>query len=299
MSREAVARVADLEELDQELGLEDSRPPEEPRPARGAWTEIADSTVIGAYLQETSQPIYSLLFLIPLLVAYELTAVVVNFDRTLQIRNAADIMIKNVLMSLGIRSMLGFVLAVVLIAIACALLALREAKGPIKGRYFLGMLFESALYASLLGTLSLRLTDLLMGVQTVGEVVTGPRSLVPFEASDLSQWMIALGAGVYEEIVFRVLLISVLLSAFHLLARSRRLAWLEGRWGAVLAAALAALLFSLFHYVGVHGEVFVWQTFLYRFVAGLFLALIYVARGLGVAAWTHALYDVSILLGVA
>lgn len=263
----------------------------------GAWTEICDSTVVGAYLRETSQPIYSLLFLIPLLVTYELIAVVVNFDRTLQIRNAADIMVKNVLVTLGIRSMLGFVLAVVLIAIVCALLALREARGPIKTRYFAGMLLESGIYASLLGSLSLRFTDLLTGMQTVAGGA-GPRALVPFESPGLGQWMIALGAGVYEEIVFRVLLISVLLAAFQLLARWRPLEWLEGRWGSVLAAAIAALLFSGFHYVGVHGEVFVWKTFVYRTVAGLILALIYVARGLGVAAWTHALYDVSILLGV-
>ena len=64
------------------------------------------------------------------------------------------------------------------------------------------MLLESSLYASLLGSLSLRFTDLLTGMQTVGEVVAGPQSLTPFEAPALSQWMIALGAGVYEEIPF-------------------------------------------------------------------------------------------------
>lgn len=260
---------------------------------RGAWTELSEVTVIGAYLRETAQPIYSLLFLIPLLVAYELTAVFVNFDRTLQIRNAADIMVKNVLVSLGIRSMLGFVLAVVFAAVVCALVALRESKGKIQPRYFAWMMVESVVYASLLGTLATRFTNLLLGGQAIAASASVPQITAEPWVSSL---MIALGAGVYEEIVFRVLLISVLLQAFDLAAVWPRLAWLRTRKGPVLAAVVAALLFSGFHYVGTYGEVFAVSTFCYRFFAGLILAIIYVARGVGVAAWTHALYDLSLVL---
>ncbi len=276
----------------------------------GAWTEIATHTVLGSYLRETSQPIYSLLFLIPLLGAYELLAVFVNFDRTLQIRNAADIMVKNVLLSLGIRSMLGFVLAVVLVAIVCALVALRDSRGPIRPRYFAGMFLESCVYATLLGTIAGRFTDIVLGARGAAPLVAGAAGTLarPVLSAgggdgplwtgslDVSQLMIALGAGVYEEIVFRVLLISVLLYLFELLSGFRPLAWLVSRRGALLAAGIAALLFSGFHYLGEHGDLFLWTTFVYRFAAGLVLAVIYVFRGVGVAAWTHALYDVSLLL---
>lgn len=272
---------------------------------RGALTEIGERTLIGRYLRETSQPVYSMLLLIPLLVAYELIAVVVNFDRTLQIRNAADIMIKNVLLQLGIRSMLGFMLAVVAIAVVCALVALRDSEGTVKPRYFLGMLGESGLYALLLGTLSSRFTDIILGARSVIATPAIEASGV-FSQEGLSQWMIALGAGVYEEIVFRVLLISMLLAAFDLLAylaqripTLRPLKALEGNAAPLLAAFLAALLFSLFHYVGSHADVFLWKTFVYRFFAGLILAAIYVFRGLGIAAWTHALYDVLVLMGLS
>lgn len=270
--------------------------PPTPPPGVGAFTEIATYTLVGRYLKETAQPIYSMLFLIPLLMAYELTAVVVNFDRTIQIRNAADIMVKNLLLQFGIRSMLGFMLAVVSIAVVCALIALRDSKGPVKPRYFGGMLVESALYASLLGTLASRFTDIFMGIRPVA----GPVFRSAVQPAGLSEWMIALGAGVYEEIVFRVLLISVLLAAFEILSRLPFLRWLRSQRNASVAAAvLAAVLFSAFHYVGIHGEPFLWKTFVYRFFAGLILAFIYVTRGLGIAAWTHALYDVSILLGLA
>jgi hypothetical protein len=272
---------------------------------RGALAEIGEKTLIGRYLRETSQPVYSMLLLIPLLVAYELIAVLVNFDRTLQIRNAADIMVKNVLLQFGIRSMLGFMLAVVAIAVVCALVALRDSEGSVRPRYLLGMLAESGIYALLLGTLSSRFTDIILGARGMTAVPASQASGL-LGQEWLSQWMIALGAGVYEEIVFRVLLISVLLAGFDLLAwLSRRVpvlrpfAVLEGNSGPLLAAFLAALLFSLFHYVGAHADIFLWKTFVYRFFAGLILAAIYVLRGLGVAAWTHALYDVLVLLGLS
>lgn len=272
-------------------------PIDELRPPPGAMTEIATYTIVGRYLRETSQPIYSMLFLLPLLIAYELTAVVVNFDRTIQIRNAADIMVKNLLLQFGIRSMLGFMLAVVAIAVVCALIALRDSRGAVRPQYLGAMFLESAAYASLLGTLASRFTDIFMGVRTMPGPAFGGGVLGP---AGLSEWMIALGAGVYEEIVFRVLLISVLLAGFELLAQLPFMRWLRcQRKAHIVAAALAALLFSAFHYVGVHGEVFRWNTFVYRFFAGLILAVIYVTRGLGTAAWTHALYDVSILLGLA
>ena len=37
-------------------------------------------------------------------------------------------------------------------------------------------------------------------------------------------------------------------------------------------------------------------AFTFRAVAGLLLSGLYVARGFGIAAWTHALYDVALAL---
>jgi hypothetical protein len=278
-------------------GLEPGRIPE-PGRAPGPMTEIATHTIIGRYLRETSQPIYSLLFLIPLLGLYELIAVVVNFDRTLQIRNAADIMVKNFLLQFGIHSMLGFMLAVVCIAVVCALVALKDSEGTVRPKYFFGMIVESLFYSMLLGTLASRFTDLFLG----GRLVQAAPAMQMGNLANgemLSQWMIALGAGVYEEIVFRVLLISVFLAGFDLLSRIPFLRWLRGNSAAMAAAFCAALTFSAFHYMGVHGEAFLWSTFVYRFFAGLILSAVYVLRGLGIAAWTHAFYDVMILLGIS
>ena len=59
---------------------------------------------------------------------------------------------------------------------------------------------------------------------------------------------------------------------------------------------LSAFIFSLFHYFGPLGDRFQLASFTFRFVAGIVLAAIYRFRGFGVAAYTHALYDVLVVL---
>jgi hypothetical protein len=49
--------------------------------------------------------------------------------------------------------------------------------------------------------------------------------------------------------------------------------------------------------VGAYGDVFTVQSFTFRMIAGLFFSALYVLRGFGVDAWTHALYDVFLIFG--
>jgi membrane protease YdiL (CAAX protease family) len=97
----------------------------------------------------------------------------------------------------------------------------------------------------------------------------------------------AAGAGVYEELLFR----GVLLAALYLVARNV----LEmNRWvAAVLAIAAASALFSAAHFIS-GGEVSNWTAFRFRLVAGIALSVVFLARGLGIAAWSHAIYNVWI-----
>jgi membrane protease YdiL (CAAX protease family) len=99
-----------------------------------------------------------------------------------------------------------------------------------------------------------------------------------------------MGAGVYEEILFRLMLLPpVAACAFRLGAkRGLRIA---------LAVVVTSLVFSAAHYVGPHGEAFDSFGFAFRFLAGTFFAVLFVFRGFGIAAGTHALYDVFVSLG--
>ena len=59
---------------------------------------------------------------------------------------------------------------------------------------------------------------------------------------------------------------------------------------------LSALIFSAFHYIGPLGDAFTLPSFTFRAIAGLLLSGLYAGRGFGIAAWTHALYDVGLAL---
>jgi hypothetical protein len=101
--------------------------------------------------------------------------------------------------------------------------------------------------------------------------------------------MVSLGAGLYEELLFRVLLVS----GFSFLVR-KAFGWRPWVAGAS-AVGVAALIFSAFHYVGPYGDRLELQSFMFRFLGGLVFSVIYLLRGFGIVAWTHALYDVFLL----
>src|SRR5216683_2683696 len=63
-----------------------------------------------------------------------------------------------------------------------------------------------------------------------------------------------------------------------------------------IAATIAgAAIFSAFHYIGPYGDRWQLYSFAFRMVAGLFFSALYLVRGFGITAWTHALYDVLLL----
>jgi hypothetical protein len=64
-----------------------------------------------------------------------------------------------------------------------------------------------------------------------------------------------------------------------------------------VAVIVGALVFSAFHYIGPLGEPFRLESFVFRTLAGLAFSAMYLTRGFGITAWTHALYDVAVLLG--
>jgi membrane protease YdiL (CAAX protease family) len=103
--------------------------------------------------------------------------------------------------------------------------------------------------------------------------------------------MISLGAGIYEELLFRVLLVG-----FLAWCGRRLLGWSAGLAG-VMATVVGALVFSAFHYVGPYGEPLELPSFTFRALAGVAFSALYLLRGFGITAWTHALYDVFLTLG--
>jgi hypothetical protein len=238
-----------------------------------------------AYWERSRAPRHSLTFALPLLLAYEALAWILAGDAVAGVRNGADVLLKSAFLVLGGRR--GLTVFAVLLLGAGLALVLRDRKrhGPIEPRLFAGMLAESLVWAALLGGVAGTLTSLLLGRLSVALAQGG------FEQFGLAtQIMISLGAGLYEELVFRVLLVSGIAAGARTL-----LGWGPGA-SVALAVVAGALVFSGFHYVGPYGDPFALDSFTFRAVAGLLFSGLYVARGFGIAAWTHALYDVLLAL---
>jgi hypothetical protein len=157
----------------------------------------------------------------------------------------------------------------------------------IRPGYFLYMAGESVVYALVFGTVAGTLTGLLLPRMALVENLG---SFQPVPLSVPAQLMVSLGAGIYEELLFRVLLVSGLL----LIAR-KGLGW-SRRGASIFAVAIGALIFSAFHYIGSFGDPFSLGSFTFRAVAGLLFSGLYVLRGFGITAWTHALYDVFLAI---
>lgn len=248
----------------------------------------AEKTHTGKYLIRSNQSVYQLLFLLPLLLIYEIAAVLVNFNAPFEMRNGADILLKYTFYSLGIESVFSFVMVTLLFVVLMLIVAMKKYQKRIRFSYFAGMFSESLVYAFIIGIVSSK----------IAVAVTSANPFLATSVSDggmpntiMHQLMIGIGAGVYEEIVFRALLITLLLAVIN------RVKYLKEH-KMVIAVFISAILFSAFHYVGEFGEIFNVITFSYRLVAGLLLSALFILRGIGVCAWSHAIYDVYVVFGV-
>ncbi len=96
-----------------------------------------------------------------------------------------------------------------------------------------------------------------------------------------------LGAGIYEELLFRLILLS-------LLAWGLRRTGVAPRVSTLLAVLASSLLFAAAHHFGQYGEEFVRSRFLFRSLAGVFFSAVFIYRGFGIAAGSHAAYDVLV-----
>ncbi len=257
-----------------------------------------------SYWQLSRAPRYSLLFVLPLLALYEGLAALLTTAGASQVRNGAEVLLAS-LFSLvaGPRAALALGAVVALTCIGLAGWDLRRARGGLRWRVFGLMLAESAVFAVVCGVVVAAITARLLhavtphlAVEAVMQAVRGAQDVpVPVPSGGAAalggptRLMLSLGAGLFEELVFRVMLVGAL--SFGL----RRWSGLRPTVAGAIAVLAGALVFAAAHYVGAYGDPFTVQSFAFRAIAGLFFSALFVLRGFGIAAWTHALYDVMVL----
>jgi hypothetical protein len=243
-------------------------------------------TELRSYWEASRAHRYSLLFALPLLLLYELLEAVAPVRMAGGVvRNGADVVLTSLFTALlGPRGPMVFM--AVVIGISLWLIWRDRRGGPLRPRYFLIMFAESVVLALLFGLVVGTVTVQILG--PLRALAAGAGGGLP--PSMLARLTLSLGAGLYEELLFRVVLVALIANGFRLLGAGRGTA-------GVIATILGALLFSAFHHIGAFGEPFRLEAFVFRTIAGIAFSALYLTRGFGITAWTHALYDVAVMLG--
>ena len=236
------------------------------------------------YWRESQAPRYSLLFALPLFVGYEILTLAVSGGPGGEIRNGADVMLQSAFAELlGRRGPMVFEIGLIVLGLVLVGRDLHRHGRQLAAWIFFGMFVEAAVLALLCGLLVGSVTSHLFG--TLG-MVLGPVDRTPVPV----RLMLSLGAGLYEELLFRVILVGTLAWA------GRRVFGWSATLSGIVAVVLGALLFSAVHYIGAYGDRLTLYSFVYRTLAGLFFSALYLTRGFGITAWTHALYDIFVLV---
>lgn len=235
------------------------------------------------------RPLACLVFLFPLLAVYELGVIWMGGEDPAAVRNGADAWMRTGLESLGVP--FGFLLPLLVMAGLLGWHLWVRHPWKISSDTLLGMFAESVLFAFVLivaGQLQ-NVAFEKLGNPEVPLAVRGvpakPTSMIGGETAALAISFV--GAGIYEEALFRLCLLPIFFGMFRVLR-------LNTTWAAVLAVVTTSLMFSLAHHVGPTGEAFRLFPFTFRLVAGLFFAGLFVLRGFGITVGAHAFYDLLV-----
>lgn len=228
-----------------------------------------------ARLAQKSDALTDLGLTLPIFVVYHLGVVF------LPLRNAADPVTAE-LNSLAKHSLPMY--AVLTLAIGAAFVGVLWTLGQRKSLHlsrFLLIALEATLYAVLM--------------RAAGSYVVGSLRLAGGAGGGqgaFSRVIMSLGAGFYEEIAFRVGLFGGGAALINrLLGKDARSFIARAVW-----AVCAACVFSGWHYFGSLGDPWDAQSFVFRAVCGLTLTAIFALRGFAPAVWTHAIYDLWVML---
>ena len=229
-----------------------------------------------SYLLKSKTSFYSFLFTLPLFFLYEINILFLSWDDILVVRNGADFLMRNILESFDIYGLYGLGLVFFLGLLVTYIFFIKEdQQQEVNVNFLFIMLAESMLWSVVLYFLLYKFMVLLMN--PVGKTI-------------LQQVTLAIGAGIYEEFLFRVLLIAGLSGILGFVFM-----W-DKTFKNIIAVVLSGGIFSAFHFMGEYGDFFSMELFLIRFFAGLILGVLYMYRGFGITAYTHSIYDLIVLI---
>jgi membrane protease YdiL (CAAX protease family) len=217
----------------------------------------------------------SLILISPLLLLYELGVLFTDA------MNGADFITSTLLRLVGLKGFVAIQVGLVIVVLGMALYLRRNQQ--FDPRIFVPVLLESGIYALTMGTVIIFLMVDLLHIDP--RLAAGPQA-----AGLLEKIILSVGAGVHEELVFRLFLLGGLVAVLDRGLKLRRPLAL------LIAFLVSSLIFSAAHHLGPLGEPLQLGVFVYRAIAGLCFGLLFQLRGLAIAVYTHALYDIYVLV---
>ena len=248
----------------------------------------------GSYLETTSRPLYALVFLLPLIGIYEFGTIM--FNTTLY--HVENIIVQDRVVTFTwliklarwsgldprlVSAFPGFVIVLILL---CWHIASRH-EWTIRAARIGWMAVEAIVLAIPLILLSAAFgASRFSAMQALAPNTSAPNSY-------FSHLVTSIGAGIYEELIFRLILIGLIIIFMENVCRQKQ------NVSIIVAIVLSSILFSAHHHFGVdfNGagytlEPFAWGKFIFRTFCGIYLALIFSWRGYGIVVGTHAAYNI-------
>ena len=237
---------------------------------------MTDRYVQLSYWDVSKNIYYSILFVIPMLFIYELMCWFQFYKSEFQIRNGADVFIRQLFLAFGHNAELVYALSLLFIFLIIIFYN-REVidKSRLKISLLSFMFLESFIWGALFVVMMGLSEKLLLSIMQ--------RNILP------EQFYLSIGAGIWEELLFRVGMLGLIIYLLkHILGYNFL-------FSAFTAIIFSSFLFSFFHYIGDLGDIFTFRSFYLRTFSGIFLGSLYIFRGFGITAYTHIFYDMTII----
>lgn len=232
--------------------------------------------MLARYWVATRRPLQILVFLLPLVLVYEVALVSVLRSESVNID--AHRRLREFFEALGLYPAGMYLPGVLLIVVLLIWHVLAREKWTVDWKALGGMAVESALLVLPLFVFS----QMIARFAVPAIMLDDPSDIGRY--SLLARLSISIGAGLYEELIFRMLIIAVVHAILVDVAKQKESV------GATVGVLLSAILFTVYH-PNLTGP-----RIAFFFIAGVYFGLIYLWRGFGIVVATHAIYDIVTVL---
>ena len=225
-----------------------------------------------SYFTYSKNIISSLVFIFPFLLVYEIICFLYFKNSSFQIRNSADVLLKQFFDIFGTYSNQYY--ALTLFAIIVFIFFINKNTrfiNIVDFKYLILMFIEGFLYGLLLMLLLNNITHF-------------DNDIYIYQNNLLLNLYLSIGAGIWEEILFRLFLFTLILKILNFLLKI-------DFYSIFISVMISSLIFSSFHYIGANSDIFDIYSFSVRFLGGVFLSLLYFYRGFGITSMCHISYD--------